>query len=189
MEDNQIVKMIWNRDESALSVLSTKYNSYCYSIAYNILNDPEDAEECVNDTWLGVWNSIPPNSPDVLKTYAGKITRNISLKRWTEKHSKKRGGGQVTLALDELEECIPAKQQIEEEVQKAELVRTLNTFLKSIPTEEMQIFVCRYWYFDSIASISEQFGFSHSKVKSQLHRTRKKLLRFLKGRGVSAYEI
>ena len=90
MEDNQIVKMIWNRDETALSALSSKYSSYCYSIAYNILNDSEDAEECVNDTWLGVWNSIPPNCPDVLKTYAGKITRNISLKRWEEKHSKKR---------------------------------------------------------------------------------------------------
>ena len=185
MEDNQIVKMIWNRDETALSALSSKYSSYCYSIAYNILNDSEDSEECVNDTWLGVWNSIPPHHPEVLKTYAGKITRNISLKRWDEKHSKKRCGGQVTLALDELAECIPSKQCLEEEIQMAELVHAINAFLKSLPAEEVQVFVCRYWFFDSIASISEQFGFSQSKIKSKLHRTRKKLLRFLKTRGVS----
>lgn len=184
MEDKDIVDLYWQRDEKAISETAEKYGRYCYSIAYNILYDTEDAEESVNDTYLNAWNSMPPHRPAVLSTFIGKITRFISLKKWRNKRTQKRGGGNIDLAYEELSECIPAKSAVEEELENKEIAKLIDSFLEMLPVCEQSVFVCRYWYFDSISAISNQFGFSESKVKSMLHRTRKKLRSKLLEEGV-----
>lgn len=121
MEDARIVDMYWARSEKAIAETSEKYGNYCYSIAYHILADPEDAEECVNDTWLGAWNSMPPHRPALLSTFLGKITRRISIDKWRRRTAEKRGGGEMALALDELSECVPSGHDVEREAESAEL--------------------------------------------------------------------
>lgn len=175
MEDREIIKLYLERSENAISETDKKYRKYCRSIAYNILHDTEDSEEAVNDTYFGAWNSIPPNIPDVLQTFLGRITRNISLKKIRARNAQKRGNGDFFILLDEIAELIPSGQNTENDVEAKELAQFINKFLRSLPETERNVFVCRYWYFDSIADISTQFGFSQSKVKSMLFRTRKKL--------------
>lgn len=179
MEDEKIVALYWARSEAAIAETSAKYGSYCYTIAHNILSDPEDARECVNDAFLGAWNAIPPHCPSVLSAFLGKLTRRIAIDKVRSRNAKKRGQGELALALEELSECIPSGQNVEQEVERKELVRALNAFVHSLPLQERRVFLCRYWYLDSIASISRRFGFSQSKVKMMLHRTRRKLLSFL----------
>ncbi len=179
MEDKKIVALYWARSEAAIAETSAKYGSYCYTIAHNILSDPEDARECVNDAFLGAWNSIPPHCPSVLSAFLGKLTRRIAIDKVRSRNAKKRGQGELALALEELSECIPSGQNVEQEVERKELVRALNAFVHSLPLRERRVFLYRYWYLDSIASISRRFGFSQSKVKMMLHRTRRKLLSFL----------
>lgn len=184
MEDKEILDLYFNRDETAISATAKKYGNYCYSVAYNILYNKEDAEESVNDTYLGAWNSIPPHKPEVLSSFLGKITRYVSLKRHRDKHAQKRGGGELSLVYEELADCIPSNHDIDAELEAKELALSINRFLSVLPAAERQIFVCRYWYFDSIASISRQFGFRETKVKSILFRTRTKLRDKLKKEGV-----
>ena len=176
MEDCKIIRLYLERSENAITETDKKYRKYCYSISYNILYDKEDSEETVNDTYLGAWNSIPPHVPDILQTFLGRITRNISFKKVRSRSAQKRGSGEFFLVLDEMSELIPSGHDTENDVEAKELTQIINTFLKSLPDTERKVFVCRYWYFDSIAEISKQFGFSESKVKSMLFRTRKKLL-------------
>ena len=175
MEDSKIVDLYWARSEYAITESAQKYGSYCYAIAYNILSNTQDADESVNDTYLGAWNSMPPHRPSILRTFLGKITRRLSLKKWRDKNRKKRGGGEVSIALDELNECIPSRSVVEEEAAAEELSKILNRFVAELQETERQIFICRYWYLDSIEKISRDFNFSSSKVKSILHRTRVKL--------------
>ena len=185
MEDNRIVDLYWERSESAITETASKYGKYCYVIAYNILCNQEDADESVNDTYLGAWNAMPPHRPSILRSFLGKITRRVSLKKWRDSRRDKRGGGEVSLALDELSECVPSNVMVEDEIMAAELSKTLNRFIANLPVTERQVFLCRYWYLDSIEQISTDFGFSTSKVKSMLHRTRAKLLSHLKKEGVA----
>lgn len=185
MEDKEIVKMYWARDEQAISETKTKYERYCHSIAYNILQNQEDAEESVNDTYLGAWNSMPPNKPEKLSTFLGKITRNVSFKKWRNLTADKRGNGEVALVLDELQECVPAGDTVDDEIQVKELASMIDAFLRGIPEIERKVFVCRYWYTDSITDICKQFGYGQSKVKMMLSRTRKKLLEKLIKEGVT----
>lgn len=180
MEDSTIVDMFWARSERAIEETSSKYGKYCYTIADSILQNAEDAEESVNDTYLGAWNAIPPHRPSILRTFLGKLTRRISLKKWRDKNRDKRGGGEVTLALDELEECVPSGVTVEEEIETSELSQVLNRFVGELPEIERQVFLCRYWYLDSVAKIGSDFRFSDSKVKSMLYRTRAKLLVYLR---------
>lgn len=184
MEDNRIVDLYWARNESAITETASKYGKYCYAIAYNILCDQEDADESVNDTYLGAWNAMPPHRPSILRSFLGKITRRVSLKKWRDNHRDKRGGGEVSLALDELSECVPSNVMVEDEIMAAELSKALNRFIANLPATERQVFLCRYWYLDTIAQISADFGFSTSQVKSMLHRTRAKLFSHLKKEGV-----
>ena len=184
MDDATIVQLYWDRDERAIPATSDKCGNYCNSIARNILGNREDAEECVNDTYLGAWNAIPPHRPSVLRTFLGKITRRISLKKWRDSHRDKRGGNEVSLALDELSECVPSNVTVEDEVIVAELSKALNRFIGDLPVTERRVFICRYWHLDSIEKISMDFCFSSSKVKSMLHRTRAKLFSHLKKEGV-----
>lgn len=175
MDDDRIVELYWKRNENAIKETDAKYGSYLNSISYNILVNSEDAQECVNDTYHDAWNSMPPHRPSILSTFLGKITRRISIDRWRKYQAVKRGGGEITLALEELEDCIAGTNDVEKEFERQELINLINRFLRSLPDIERRVFMCRYWYMDSIPSISKQFGFSQSKVTSMLHRTRGKL--------------
>ena len=175
MDDTQIVELYWARKESAIEETAAKYGSYCRSIAGNILQNQDDAEECVNDTWLGAWNSMPPHRPSVLSTFLGKLTRRISIDKWRRATAKKRGDGQLPLVLSELEDCISDGKSIEEETERKLLAEVIAAFVKSLPETEQKIFLCRYWYMDSVSAIATRFRFSESKVKSMLSRTREKL--------------
>lgn len=183
MEDEQIVQLYWERSDRAISETAYKYGTYCRSIAQNILQNPEDAEEIVNDTWLGAWNAMPPHRPGVLSTFLGKLTRRISIDRFRTQTRHKRGGDTVTLALEELNECVPGGQDIQQELEQRELVRAIDRFLDTLPDRERRIFLCRYWYLDDIAAISARFGFTRSKVKSMLYRIRNKLRTHLQEEG------
>lgn len=175
MDDDRIVELYWKRNENAISETATKYGSYLNSISYNILVNREDAQECVNDTYHDAWNSMPPHRPSILSTFLGKITRRISIDRWRRLNAEKRGGGELTLALDELEDCVSGSDSVEDEIKRRELAKLFNDFLNTLPVTERRVFLCRYWYMDSIQSIAQQFGFSQSKVASMLNRTRGKL--------------
>ena len=184
MNDKNIVDLYFNRDEEAIAQTDKKYGRYCYSIAYNILTNKEDAEESVSDTYMTAWRAIPPRRPSVLSTFLGKITRHISIDRWRERSAYKRGGGEVTLALDELEDCVAGLQNVEMEYERKELIRAYVKFLDTLPITERRVFLCRYWYVDSVDTIAEKFGFSQSKVKTMLHRTRVKLRKQLAEEGL-----
>lgn len=175
MEDNCIVDLYWQRDQRAISETETKYGNYLYSISYRILLNAEDAKECVNDTYNDAWQSIPPHRPSILASFLGKITRRISIDLLRKNSAKKRGGGEIALALDELEECVSGNGSVETELERQELIEKINSFLMRLPHTERRIFICRYWYLDSISDISKQFHCSESKIKSMLHRTRTKL--------------
>ena len=175
MDDTQIVELYWARKESAIEETAAKYGSYCRSIAGNILQNQDDAEECVNDTWLGAWNSMPPHRPSVLSTFLGKLTRRISIDKWRRTTAKKRGNGQLPLVLAELEDCVSDGKSIEEETERKLLAEVIAAFVKSLPETEQKVFLCRYWYMDSVSAIATRFRFSESKVKSMLFRTREKL--------------
>ena len=184
MDDNAIVELYWQRDERAIRETRMKYGRYCYSIAYNILHNTEDAQECENDTYLGAWNSMPPQKPSLLSSFLGAISRRVSLDRWRRKSAAKRGGGETALSLTELEECIPSGKSIEESIDTARLAELISLFLQTLPDEESMVFLRRYWYFDSIDTICKRFGYGESKVKMILFRTRQKLLERLEKEGV-----
>ena len=179
MEDARIVDLYWARSEKAIAETSVKYGKYCYAIAYNVLANHEDADESVNDTYLDAWNNMPPHRPSILSTFLGKITRRISIDRWRGRTAEKRGGGEIVLALDELSDCIPSSHNVEQEVEAAELAKVIDNFVMSLPLMDRRVFICRYWYLDPISAISQQFGFSESKVKMMLHRQRQRLLAHL----------
>ena len=183
MEDREIVTLFWQRDERALQAAAGKYGGLCRSIARNILVDAQDAEECLNDTWLNAWNSIPPHRPETLAGYLAKLTRYAALKRWRDERAQKRGGGEPALVYEELADCIPARRGPDEALAEKELAELIRRFLAQLPATQRRVFLCRYWYFDSIAAIAAQFGFSESKVKSMLHRSRKRLRDLLNKEG------
>lgn len=183
MDDQSIVELYWSRSENAISETDVKYGRYLNSISYNILVNHEDAQECVNDTYHNAWNTMPPDRPSVLSTFLGKITRRLSIDRWRRLNAEKRGGGELTLALDELENCVSGYGNVENEIERRELAKLFNSFLDTLPVTERRVFLCRYWYMDSIQSIAVQFGFSQSKVASMLHRTRAKLRTVLEKEG------
>lgn len=180
MDDQKIIDLYWSRSESAISESNQKYGKYCYSIAYNILTNNEDAEECVSDTYMAAWKAMPPQRPSILATFLGKITRNLSIDCWRSRSRYKRGGGEIILALEELEECVSDSQTVEKAYEQKLIALVFNRFLESLQETERQIFLCRYWYLDSIADIANYYGFSNSKVTSMLYRTRKKLRAVLK---------
>ena len=183
MDDELIVKLYWERSASAIELTDLKYGAYCNSIAYNILRSREDAEECVNDTYMDAWNAIPPHRPSILATFLGKITRRISIDRWRAINRIKRGGGEMPLALEELEQCIAGGHSPEQEIERKELVEAINRFLDTLAVPERRVFLARYWYMDSIQEIASHFKFSQSKVMSMLFRTRNKLRRQLEKEG------
>ncbi|MBQ3531776.1 MAG: sigma-70 family RNA polymerase sigma factor [Oscillospiraceae bacterium] len=184
MEDEKIIELYFERNESAISETAEKYGNYLYKIAFNILSDNEDSEESVNDTYMSAWNTIPPEKPNIFSAFLSKITRYISLNRYRSGKAEERGGGEIDAAFEEIEECVPDKSDIYDEIEAKELAKMISDYLKKLPETERKIFVCRYYYLDSLSDISKQFGFSQSKVASMLHRTRKKILSHLEKEGV-----
>lgn len=184
MEDNQIIQLYFNRDEKAIGETSIKYGNYCNSIAINILNNWEDAEECVNDTYLCVWESIPPTRPTRLKVYLGRITRNLSFNLYKKMNADKRGNGQIALVLDELAECVSGGCEPEQEFLQKELICSINNFLRELSKEKRIIFVRRYWYSDSISEIADRVGKTENSVSVTLNRLRKMLYIHLRERGL-----
>lgn len=182
MEDQGIVELFFDRSEQAIVETDKKYGGYCYTIAYNILASREDSEESVSDTYFSAWNTIPPRKPTLLQAFLGKITRHISIDRWRKQSAQKRGGKEMILALEELGECVDTR-GMEAEITSRELTRVLNGFLASLAETERNVFLCRYWYMDSIETIVNITGFSQSKVTSMLHRTRGKLRKKLEEEG------
>jgi RNA polymerase sigma-70 factor (ECF subfamily) len=183
MKDEEIVKLYWVRDEQAISESSAKYGSYCMTIAWNILSDDEDAKECVNDTWLHAWNSMPPQKPSLLSSFLGKITRNLSINRYKEKHRVKRGGNNIDLILEELEDVVSGNESPEETILKSELKKEMDNFLSSLPDIQKFMFIRRYWYADSISDIASRFATTNNNVSVTLSRIRKELRSHLRGRG------
>ncbi len=184
MEDNQIIKLYQERSETAISETANKYGVYCHSIAYRILHNEEDSEECVNDTYFRTWNSIPPQNPNVFSVFLGKITRNLALDKYRYYNREKRGNGQTMVVLEELENCIPSRKSTEQEIDDKMLVELLNTFLEGLPVKKRTIFVQRYWYLRPISEIAQEFHVSESNIKITLFRIRNKLKNVLEKEGI-----
>lgn len=182
MDDSAIISLFQRRSEDALRETEKKYSRYLGSIARNILADEEDCRECVNDTYLRAWNTIPPQLPQKLSAYLGRITREISISRLRANRAVKRGGSQYALSLDELEECIPDN-SAEHDYEAALLEKAVSGFVKALPDKTRRIFVCRYFFCDSIKDIAGYFALSEAAVKSTLFRTREKLKNHLEQEG------
>ena len=183
MEDSMIVELYWQRSEQAIYETQRKYDRFCLSIASNILPLREDAQECVNDTYLAAWNAMPPNRPSILSAFLGKLTRRISIDRWRKLSADKRGGGSVPAALDELSACIPSGADPAAQAEAKELARAIDRFLDTLPQAQRRIFLMRYFDLSSLRDIAAKSSLSESKVKSMLHRIRGKLRLFLQEEG------
>ena len=185
MEDDKIIALYWARKEEAISETDRKYGSYCRSISFRILNDKEDSEECVNDTWLHTWNAIPPGKPEFLAGFLGKIVRNLSISKYRAGHAQKRGSGETQALLDELEECIPSGKSVEDEIEGRETAAAINRFLETLDAESRKIFVRRYFWAEPVKELAGNLNISEGKVKSQLFRMRAKLKMHLEKEGIA----
>lgn len=184
MEDKEIIDLYFARSEQAITETETKYGPYCHGIAYHILENHDDSKECVNDTYLRVWNAIPPKKPDSFRAFIGRIARNLALGRYRERHAQKRGGGCVEIALEELREaasCLPPDEVIIE----TELVQLIDAFLADLTPQARIFFVRRYWYLSTVKEISADYHVGVSKVKMSLLRSRNALKERLEKEGVS----
>ena len=207
MDDANIVQLYWDRNEQAIPATADKYESYCTSIAKNILGNHEDTEECVNDTYLGVWNSVPPKQPNplltyvckitrnlawnsmpphrpsILSTFLGKIVRNLSFNRYKHNTADKRGGGELPVVLEELSDLVSGKDEVEQAFDQKELTKAIDTFLDSLSPKKRSIFISRYWYTDNISEIAVRHGMNDGAVSMTLNRLRLKLHNYLLERG------
>lgn len=182
-KDDEIIRLLFGRDESGLKELSKEYNSYCTKIAFNILGVREDAEECVNDTFLTAWKTIPPNSPEKLSAYLGKLVRNNAINKLERNRALKRGNGGCEAVLDELEEIIPSKSSVEQGFEAKELMEEINTFLRGQSPQKRKIFALRYFCCNSVRDIAATQGISENSVSVTLNRIRKKLKAHLEKKG------
>lgn len=183
MVDEQIVALYWQRNEQAIKESDAKYGSYCFTIANNILSSHEDSEECVNDTWLRAWTVIPPQRPKRLSAFFAKIIRNLSLNKYKAKMTEKRGRNEVTIALDELEECIAGSSNVESAILQNEMSDSISYFLHTLSERDCNIFIRRYFYVYSIEEIAAHYHMKESNVLMNLSRTRKKLRDYLRKEG------
>lgn len=183
MKDEEIVSLYWERKEEAISETANKYSAYLSKIAYHILFDYEDAQECVNDTYLKAWNSMPVHRPQVLSSYLGRITRQLSIDLFRRKNSAKRRPSQYMISLTELEDCIASGPDPEQQLDADLLDEAMNRFLRELPEETRTVFVGRYFFFDPLKEVAAYCGITEGKTKSILFRTRKKLKEFLEKEG------
>lgn len=179
MKDYEIVDLYWQRNEDAIKETSAKYGTFLSKIAFNVLSDFEDSQECVNDTYLAAWNSMPEHRPSVLSTYLSKITRQLAIDVFRKRSSLKRYASEYAFSLSELEDCF-ADDQTPEQILDAKLLdEKINTFLRTLPEDVRQVFIGRYYFFDSVKTVASYCGISEANAKSILFRTRKKLREYL----------
>lgn len=183
MEDSKIIELFWERSENAISEADAKYGKYCYAIAYNILYSELDSEECVNDTYLRAWETIPPEKPNALSTYLGRITRNLALDRLAYRKREKRDSAFATV-LDEVSEMLPDTSTMPESADDVALREAINSFLRSLDADTRIIFVRRYWYDSAISEIAADYSLPVGTVKSTLSRTRKRFREHLQKEGI-----
>ena len=183
MEDRAIIDLYWSRDPEAIRRTGEKYGNYCRAVARRILPDRRDAEECVNDTWLGAWNAMPEDRPNFLAQYLGKITRNLAFSLWRASRAEKRGGGELPLVLDELEECVSPADTLQA-IEAAELESAVNSFLRTLPERECGVFLRRYWFTEPMADIAGRYGMREATVRTSLFRSREKMRRYLEKEGL-----
>lgn len=186
MDDNAIVEMFFERNERAISAIGEKYGGYCRTIAMNILGNDQETDECLNDTYLKAWESIPPEKPRVLSAFLAKITRNLAIDRYRKNRSRKRGGNETELIFEELESCVSAGGSVEAAAERREILTAVNRFLKNLPAKNRIMFVSRYCYCESVRSIAARFGVKENNVSVTLNRTRTRLREYLKKEG---YEL
>ena len=179
MQDEKIVELYWQRDESAIRETQEKYETYLYKIAYNILSDEEDRSESVNDTYLAAWNSMPPHRPNVLSTYLGKLTRRISIDIFRKRNRVKRQCSEYALSLTELEDCISSNDSPEKDYEAQVLGEVINAFLRTLSNDARNVFIGRYYFLDSVKDVANYCGISEAKAKTLLHRTRNSLREYL----------
>ena len=175
MTDEKIIQLYFSRDEKAIEETTIKYGSYCYKIANNILKNRQDSEECLNDTWMQTWDTIPPIQPVYFNLFLAKIVRNLSFNKYRNKYAQKRGRGEVALVLEELEECLAGHLDVEALYIAEELQATINKFVRALPEGEGNVFIRRYFYSDSIKDISVRYRISENNIRVMLNRTRNKL--------------
>jgi len=179
VEDERILDLYWQRDQQAIESTDRAYGSHCRRLSYRIVANREDAEECVADAYLSLWNSIPPQRPSHLSAYLSSVVRNISISHIRRKCSARRGGGVFDTALEELSECLAGSCSVEKDYEAKELADRINSFLYTLSPDDRNIFMCRYWLVASTDEIAKRMGCSHSKVKTSLYRTRQKLNHYL----------
>ena len=185
MTDKEIVALYHARDEDAILQTKTKYGRFLWKIAYNILNDDQDSEESVSDTYLAAWNSMPPHRPEVLSPYLGKLVRRISIDLFRKKTREKRGGSEYAMSLSEWEDCLAGGEMPEETLETNLLAEAINRFLRSLPKDARNLFIGRYYYMDPLREVAAYCGMSESKAKSLLFRTRNQLKDYLEKEGFS----
>ena len=183
MDDREIIELYNQRNERAIVETSKKYGSYCFSIALNILENEQDAEECVNDTWVRVWDAIPPQAPACLRLFLARITRNLAFDKFKEKNRTKRGGGEMTVALHEISEFLPAAEHEKTEAEDEKFMRDVNRFLRSLSERDCGIFINRYFHTESTETIARKYGLKEGNVQKILFRTRIKLKKYLESEG------
>ena len=183
MDDNQIIALFFARDEGAVEAAQRQYGAYCAAIAQNILGDRQSAEECVNDAWLKCWQTIPPQRPRSLKSFAGRIVRNLALTALRSESAQKRGGGQAQLALEELSEVVSGGETPEGALDRAAFRAALDGFLAALPEAQRSLFLRRYWYLDSVEQLAKRYGMSKTQVTTTLYRLRGKLRTHLEQEG------
>lgn len=184
MEDRQIIALYWARAEEAITETAAKYGRLCRYIADNILRNHEDSEECVNDTYLGLWNAIPPSRPERFSVYVGRVARNLALKKYDYLTAEKRNP-EAVCSLEELGDCVSGNDGVETELERRRVEEAIGAFLRAQEAEKREVFLRRYWYFDSIGAICRRTGFSESKVKSMLFHTRRRLREYLEKEGIA----
>ena len=183
MTDEQIIRLYFDRDQAAIAETDRKYGSYCYSIATNLLGR-EDSEECVNDTYHAAWTHIPPEVPQSLKAFLGRIVRNLSISRFRRSHAQKRSSGTDVL-LSELEDCLPTPQTVETEANSRELSRLISSWLATLSGDDRALFVLRYWHGSAVQDLAEKCGCTPNAVSLRIRRLRKNLKYYLEAKGVS----
>ena len=183
LDDHSIIELYWSRNEKAISETDKKYGKYLYSIAYNIVHDKLDSEECVNDTYVGTWNAIPPARPNVFHMFLAKITRNISVNRFIKNTAYKRIPSELIVSLDELDNCFPDTPTLEEEIEAEKLGNLLNSYLEGLSNKEQLVFVCRYYYADKISEIAGMMDVNERTVFRMLESIRNGLRERLEKEG------
>ena len=185
LSDEQIIGLYFDRNESAISETDSKYGAYCNRVAFNVLRDSFESEECVSDTWLHAWNSMPPQRPNILRAFLAKITRNLALNRYEANHAQKRGSGETESCLDELAECVSGGGDPLDDAAAAELSKVISSFLKSLPERDACIMVRRFFYTESVKEIAAMYGMTPNAVSVTLNRGKTKLKDYLEKEGYS----